>query len=66
MLAEMPKNEGGKGTGSNQHEVRLHDTTAPKTLSEIGISKDQSSRWQKLASVPDVQFEQAVVAALVE
>jgi hypothetical protein len=32
-------------------------------LSDIGITKNESSRWQKLASVPDEQFEQAVAAA---
>ena len=63
MLAEMPKNAGAKGTGSNQHEVRSHDVTAPKTLADIGITKNESSRWQKLAAVSDAQFEHAVAAA---
>lgn len=63
MLADMPKNEGAKGLGSNQHEVRSHDSTAPKTLAEIGISKNESSRWQKLAGVSDEKFESAVSAA---
>ena len=56
MLAEMPKNEGA-ATRS------LDGTASPKTLAEIGISKNQSSRWQKLAAVSDEQFEQAVTAA---
>lgn len=62
MLAEMEKNPGAKGSGSNQHEVRSHDVTAPK-LSDLGISKNESSRWQKLAAVPEDKFEQAVSAA---
>ena len=45
FLAEMPKNSGAKGSGSNQYEVRLHDTTTP-TLSEFGIEKTQSHHWQ--------------------
>lgn len=62
MLSEMNLNRGSMGSGSNQHEVRSHDVTAPK-LSELGITKNQSSRWQKLAAVPDDQFEHAVEAA---
>mgnify|MGYP003377696762 CR=1 FL=1 len=34
-----------------------------KTLADIGISKNESSRWQKLAAVTDKQFEHAVAAA---
>lgn len=62
MLASMEKHPGAKGVGSNQHEVRSHDVTAPK-LSDLGITKNESSRWQKLAAIPETQFEQAVSAA---
>lgn len=62
MLAEMDKNRGAMGSGSNQHEVRSLDVTAPK-LDDLGISKNQSSRWQKLAAIPEDQFEQAITAA---
>lgn len=58
MLAEMPK-----ATGELRNSSRSHDSTATKTLAEIGISKNESSRWQKLAAVTDTQFEQAVSAA---
>jgi hypothetical protein len=57
MLADMPKLSGARGVGK---KVESHDATP---LSELGISKTQSSRWQKLAAVPDDQFEQAVEAA---
>jgi hypothetical protein len=30
------------------------------TLHNLGISKDQSSQWQKLAAVPEAQFESAL------
>ena len=57
MLSEMPKLAGARGVGK---KVESHDVTP---LSELGISKNQSSRWQKLAAVSDEQFEQAVTAA---
>ena len=57
MLAEMEKAKGGRPkTGSPGVPVKV-------TLSEVGVSKKQSSRWQKLAAVPDDQFEKAVSAA---
>lgn len=57
MLAQMPKNEGAKGTGSNQYEVRSQPVTAPPTLEELGIEKMQSHRWQTMASLPAEAFE---------
>ena len=52
MLAEMelPKH-------------RPAEVSKTTTLSDMGISRDQSSRWQKLAAVPEDKFEQAVAAA---
>lgn len=61
MLAEMPKQDGGHAA---KVKARSHDVTeVPKTLAELGISKNDSSRWQKLAAVTESQFEQAVAAA---
>lgn len=49
--------------GVNQHARSSTDTTTSPTLAEIGITKDQSSRWQSLASMSDTHFETAVATA---
>ncbi len=33
------------------------DTTLISHLGDLGISKDQSSKWQQLADIPEEQFE---------
>lgn len=55
FLKEAPKNEGAKGSGSNQYKqvVRSQNETAPPTLSDAGISKRESSDAQLLATVKD-------------
>jgi hypothetical protein len=61
MLAEMPKATGKSGqfTGGNIVVPPVKE----KTLADIGITKNESSRWQKLAAVSESQFEEAVSAA---
>jgi len=46
LLQEREKAKGAQGTGSNQHEVRYQPGSAPP-LAELGISHNQSSRWQR-------------------
>lgn len=50
LLAEMPKQRPG------EYQRSQHETVAP-SLSDIGVSKNQSHRWQQTASVPDDVFE---------
>jgi hypothetical protein len=38
----------------------------PQTLAEMGVTKDQSSKWQRLAEVPDDEFEAAIEERRVE
>lgn len=62
MLATTEKNRGAAGIGSNQHEVRSHASTAP-TLADMGLTRDESSRYQQLAAMPADHFETAVATA---
>jgi hypothetical protein len=34
-----------------------------RRLSDLGISRDQSSQWQQLAGVPDAEFEAALAGS---
>lgn len=61
LLATLEKAKGG-GDIRLPKEHRSHDTTSARTLSDLGISKDQSSRWQQLATVPEDEFEAALAA----
>ena len=53
LLAAMPKAIGARGSGSNQHQVQSPVATAPEsqTLDELGVTKTESSKWQKLAAM---------------
>jgi hypothetical protein len=54
LLAVAERNKGAQGNpgGRGAPIVRSHNETA-QTLSDLGISKSQSSRWQQLAAVPE-------------
>lgn len=61
LIGEMPKNTGGW----SEKNLRSHDDTARSvpTLSDLGITKMQSSRWQSIASLPEEVFEAEIVEA---
>lgn len=50
LIRDDPTIGPGKGKG---------DAVSP--LGRIGVSKKQSSRWQKLAEIPEAEFEQATI-----
>ncbi len=64
MLQETNLNQGATGNHSNQYqkEVRSSDVTAP-TLSDLGLTKNESSTYQKLASIPIDRFEEEMTKA---
>ena len=47
MLKEEELDKGGRPS-----ENRLHDVTSLSKLSDLGIEKIQSHRWQKIANMP--------------
>ena len=59
LLRDMAKAKGNQNTG----EFGGRNTLPPKqekTLSEMGVTKDQSSKWQKLAEFPEDVFETVI------
>jgi protein gp37 len=64
LLAEMEKNKGGaeQGVGRRGKNAVAASDRIP-TLSDLGVSKTQSSRWQSLAALESETFESHVVAA---
>ena len=58
LLGEMEKNPGGDPRPNN---IML---LGPPKLSEIGISKIQSSRWQQMASIPESVFEDHIAETI--
>jgi hypothetical protein len=60
LLATTEKNRGAAGVGTSA--VQRDDRTPP-TLEEMGLTKNESSRYQQLAAMPDEHFETAVATA---
>jgi hypothetical protein len=69
LLIEMEKNPGRRGEGRPRKDgtkfTRSSRSTAyPPKLEDIGVSRDQSSKWQRLALLVDeATFERALVQA---
>lgn len=58
ILSDMDLNPGGQA----EHKSYLSRQSTGKIpkLSDLGISRNQSSRWQVIASIPEEEFEQRV------
>jgi hypothetical protein len=68
LLRDMPKNKGTRSQlvsrgviGGAEKEPPINRTP---TLADLGITKDESSKWQKLAALDQAQFEETVAASL--
>lgn len=62
MLTELPR--GGKFMGRDEAgDFRKTIGAKTETTEKLGISKDQSARWQALAAMPEEHFETAVATA---
>jgi DNA modification methylase len=64
MLAHMKKSgERDQGSGGDR-KSQSHDVTViPSKLSDLGVDKMESSRWQTIASMPEKEFEQHIEKA---
>jgi hypothetical protein len=58
LLAETEKAKAGRPPINRSNQTT--NLESPKTLAEMGVTKDQSSKWQKLAAIPEKEFEAAV------
>ena len=62
LLKGMDKAQGAREPGTDRGATRCPEVTASaqRTLADVGVTKKQSSQWQKLADVDSETFEQAV------
>jgi len=61
LRAERKAGQLLKEMGLNPGRPKKYSQDA--TISELGISKDESSRWQRIASIPDFLFEKYLITA---
>ena len=54
---------GQRDPGGRGRRIESHDATQQPTLRDLGLTRDQSSRYQKLAAMPAEHFETAVETA---
>ena len=65
LLLDMVKNPGARGEGRPRKDGKIRRSSRsnayPPKLTDLGISKDQSSKWQRMAQMmDDATFERAL------
>jgi hypothetical protein len=61
LLKEMKGNGQRASAKENLKQgPKSRSSTSGTTLTQLGISKDQSSQWQRLAEIPDKDFEDEI------
>jgi hypothetical protein len=64
LKEQAEKGERAKvGDNAGAHRGSKRSSSGTTTLADIGISKDQSSKFQKLAEIPEDAFEEALAVA---
>lgn len=64
LLRVTEKNKGAAEPGTQRGTTPSNGTTASApTLADMGLTRDESSRYQQLADMPDEHFETAVATA---
>lgn len=56
----LARREKAKAAPGNQYTGPVERRDGSKTLTDLGVTRDQSSRWQQLAKVPAEDFEAAL------
>lgn len=60
LYKDGEKAKGAAEAGTNRGATRSPEVTASKTLGELGVTKRQSTQWQKWADVPEDKFEEVL------
>jgi hypothetical protein len=60
---ELIRQQQDSGALASKEKGRPQKCRDVTTLKSVGISRDQSAKWQKLAAVPESKFEQIVAEA---
>lgn len=58
LLREEPKHPGGRPAKTPSHLTEV--STTPPTLAERGVSEYEAKSYQRLAAVPEPEFEEAI------